>query len=95
MKRLTRKQGQPPLRSLAQRHLIFNVDSILGKNGHIALFPQGRPSANDYEVVFAVIAPATAAPHLLPFFSAVNFRQHGQRLETLGMRVSLQHVHVI
>lgn len=83
------------MRDAAFRTLALNEVNTLGKNGHVALFPQGRPSANDYEVVFAVIAPATAAPHLLPFFSAVNFRQHGQRLETLGMRVSLQHVHVI
>jgi len=64
----------------------------LRKRNHIPLFPKDRPTARNYEIVYAVVAPASAAAHLLPFFSAVNLRQHGQRLETLGFRVALQHV---
>lgn len=66
--------------------------STHGKSKHLSLVPAIRPAPTNYEVVFAVIAPSSAASHLLPFFSAVNLKNHGQRLETIGVRVALQHI---
>lgn len=81
---LIRDQG---FRQEAAQHL-----NGLGRTNHLVLLPTTRPVASNYEVVYGVIAPGSAARHLLPFFSAVNLRNHGRRLETIGVKVSLQHI---
>jgi uncharacterized protein (TIGR04141 family) len=67
--------------------------TALGKAAHAALIPADRPTPSNYEVVYAVIAKnATVWPPALPFFSAVNLMHHANRIQTLGFKVSLQHV---
>lgn len=64
----------------------------IGKTAHLALLPTNQPNPALYEIVYAVLAPASAGTELLPFFSAVNLRQHGSRLRAVGVKLSLQHV---
>jgi uncharacterized protein (TIGR04141 family) len=80
------------LREDSYRQQIVAKLTAWGKTSHLPLVPRTRPTAGNYEVVYAIIAPATASNDLLPFFSAVNLRQHGQRLSTVGVRVSLYHI---
>ncbi len=66
----------------------------LGKAPHAALVPVARPTPNDFEIVYAVIAPPVNGqfPPRFPFFSAVNLMHHGTRIEGLGYRLSLQFI---
>lgn len=52
-----------------------------------------RPSAPDYEILYAIIAkPAADWPLSLPFFSQLNLMQNTRLLQGLGYRITLQHV---
>jgi uncharacterized protein (TIGR04141 family) len=66
----------------------------LGKPTQAALIPNDRPNSDEYEVVYAVIAPPVhgAWPPALPFFSSVNLMHHARRVQNLGFKVSLQYV---
>ncbi|QRN94909.1 TIGR04141 family sporadically distributed protein [Archangium violaceum] len=56
--------------------------------------PKDRPDPNQYEVVFAVIAPPTKEkwPQALPFFSQLNLDRTATRLKLLGFRVALHRI---
>jgi uncharacterized protein (TIGR04141 family) len=67
-----------------------------GKNAHRALISTGRPTAADFEVVFAILAEDKGHwPPALPFFSAVNLMHHARIVQNMGFKVSLQHVRQI
>jgi len=78
-----------PLRTSVRRKL-----GQLGKPSHAALITQARPTAGDYQIVYAVIASPTRGtfPPRLPFFSAVNLMHHGSRIEGLGFQLALQYI---
>jgi uncharacterized protein (TIGR04141 family) len=57
------------------------------------LIPEGRPIAQEWEVVYAVLGGAAGeGPRSLPFFSQLNFTIAAERLENLGFQVSLRQV---
>lgn len=63
---------------------------LQGSPQFAALIPSGRPSAGDFEIVYAVIAkPDARWPRTLPFFSQLNLANASDRLATLGYKVSL------
>jgi uncharacterized protein (TIGR04141 family) len=65
-----------------------------GKAAHAALIPAVRPTASDFEVVYAVLVkPGRGTwPPALPFFSMVNLMHHATRIQNLGFNVSIRHV---
>jgi uncharacterized protein (TIGR04141 family) len=78
----------PSLRAQVRKHL-----EEQGKQQHAELFPESRPVASSYEIVYVVISTQQDpwAPKL-PFFSAVNFMHHASRIRNLNFSVKLQHV---
>jgi uncharacterized protein (TIGR04141 family) len=68
--------------------------AVMQKAGHVALIPADRPTAAEYEVVYAIIARANQNGEFrpLPFFSAVNIMHHAGLIRNLGFRVSLQYI---
>lgn len=63
------------------------------KTAHADLISRDRPSAPEFRVVYAVLAPVGKVwPPRLPFFSAVNLMHHAGLIQSLGFQVSLQHV---
>jgi uncharacterized protein (TIGR04141 family) len=66
-----------------------------GREDAAGLIPQGRPTAQDWEIVYAILGGTEGdGPRSLPFFSQLNFKIAAERLETLGFRVSLRQVPV-
>jgi uncharacterized protein (TIGR04141 family) len=64
------------------------------KTTHAMLIPADRPDASQFHVIYGIIAAhdARGNPPALPFFSAVNLVQHHQRLQRLGLAVSLRYI---
>lgn len=59
--------------------------------GFLQHIPDGRPTASDYEVVYAIIAKPNANwPLSLPFFSQVNLMYSCRVLDGLGYKYALQ-----
>ena len=57
---------------------------------HKALVPDGRPLADSFEVMFAVVSRSTKPlADALPFFSRLNLRNRARTLRGLGCKVSL------
>lgn len=61
------------------------------------LFPEGRITTTEWEVVYAIIGPWNHEPPSakLPFFSKVNLRDAKRRLRVMGFKVTLARVPVI
>lgn len=59
-----------------------------------SLIPDSRPTASDYEVIYAIITTMAAArwPVGLPFFSQLNLVNAADRLQRLGYKVSLSRI---
>lgn len=71
------------------RELVDGVD-----HSFASLIPDGRPTASDFEVTFAVITRSNRdTPLTLPFFSLVNLRAAARRLRAYGFAVSVAEVH--
>src|SRR3989344_146636 len=56
-----------------------------------SVFPNEKPNAGDYEVIFGIISSVEKDLEL-PFFSKVSLRSAKRRLETYGYKVSLQKI---
>lgn len=81
------------LRDEEVRHQVRSKLKELKKNEHHSLIPISRPTPANFEVVYAILAKdETTWPPRLPFFSAVNLMHHASRIQSLGFKVSLQHV---
>jgi uncharacterized protein (TIGR04141 family) len=58
-----------------------------------ALIPAGRPDAQHFEIVYAVLGEkAPNVPEPLPFFSQLTCQLTAERLENLNYRVSLRQI---
>lgn len=53
--------------------------------------PENRPTASEYEVIFAIISSSDKDLEI-PFFSKVSLRNAKRRLETYGYKVALQKI---
>jgi uncharacterized protein (TIGR04141 family) len=62
-----------------------------------ALIPESTPPANNYEVVYAIIAKWKNRPaaEALPFFSKINLRNHAEELQRMGFTVSIKRIDVV
>lgn len=72
------------------------VRDALGRfDGFADVVPPGPLATADFEIVYAVIAPAPIGErHFLPFFSQVSFRRAAEQLSARGYAVSLSRVGV-
>ncbi len=82
--------GEVELRKELRQYL-----KTINQDAFLSVIPEGRPTASDYEIVFAVIAkPRGNWPVSLPFFSQLNLMQRAKHLRTLGFKVRLVLVEV-